>query len=65
MPNYDNQSNDKPFNDAMEHQQNIEGSPIPKETGKLPFPIKLIGFFLLFSVILIIVFAIIGGVIMN
>ncbi|WP_194842038.1 hypothetical protein [Gracilibacillus salitolerans] len=35
----------KPFNDVMEHKQNIEGAPINKG-GRLPLPIKIIGYFL-------------------
>ena len=56
---------EEPFNDAMKHQQNIEGSPVPNGRGKLPLPIKIIGFFLLTGIVLIIIFGIIGSLFMN
>lgn len=50
----ENQDENKrvPFNDAMEHLNKVEGFPISKG-GKLPFPIKLIGYFMLGGLILI------------
>ncbi|WP_165767984.1 hypothetical protein [Virgibacillus indicus] len=43
MSNHNEEPN-KPFNDAMEHKNNIEGFPINKG-GRLPLPIRLIGLF--------------------
>lgn len=48
-----NEELDKPFNDAMEHLNKMEGFPISKG-GKLPQPIKIIGYFLFGGMILII-----------
>ncbi|PJK16606.1 hypothetical protein CQS04_05465 [Chryseomicrobium excrementi] len=43
----------KPFNDAMEHLNKIEGYPVSRG-GKLPLPIKIIGYFLLAGILFII-----------
>lgn len=43
----------KPFNDAMEHLNKIEGYPVSRG-GKLPLPIKVIGYVLLAGVLFII-----------
>lgn len=43
----------KPFNDAMEHLNKIEGYPVSRG-GKLPLPIKVIGYILLAGIIFII-----------
>lgn len=50
IPNL-NDKPDKPFNDAMEHLNKIEGYPISKG-GNLPLPIKIIGYFMFGGVIL-------------
>ncbi len=44
MPNV-NDEKDKPFNDAVEHLNKIEGYPISKG-GNLPLLIKIIGYFM-------------------
>ncbi|WP_255358480.1 hypothetical protein [Halobacillus sp. KGW1] len=36
----------EPFNDAVEHQQKIEGSPAPGDRT-IPLPIRIIGYVLL------------------
>lgn len=48
-----NEEPDKPFNDAMEHINKIEGFPINKG-GRLPLPIRLIGYFMFGGIILMI-----------
>ncbi len=60
----ENEEQNKPFNDAMEHQQNVEGAPIPN-TGELPLPIKVIGYFLIGGIILILVFGLVGNFLFN
>ena len=57
MPNYHNES-DKPFNDAMDHLNKIEGYPISKG-GNLPLPIKIIGYFMFGGMIKMILFGLI------
>jgi len=44
---------EKPFNDAMDHLNKIEGYPVSRG-GKLPLPIKIIGYFLLAGVLFIV-----------
>ncbi len=44
---------EKPFNDAMEHLNKIEGYPVSRG-GKLPLPIKVIGYFLLAGVLFLV-----------
>ncbi|WP_413363754.1 hypothetical protein [Lysinibacillus sp. 3P01SB] len=46
-----NDEKDKPFNDAMDHLNKIEGYPIRKG-GKLPLPIKIIGYFMFGGIII-------------
>ena len=46
---------DKPFNDAVEHLNKIEGYPISKG-GNLPLPIKIIGYFMFGGIIITLVF---------
>lgn len=50
----DSKEPEKPFNDAMEHLNKIEGYPVSRG-GKLPLPIKIIGYFLLAGVLFIVV----------
>lgn len=45
---------EQPFNDAMEHLNKIEGYPVSRG-GKLPLPIKVIGYFLLAGVLFLVV----------
>ncbi|MBD1222096.1 hypothetical protein [Virgibacillus halodenitrificans] len=59
-----NEEQNKPFNDAMEHQQNVEGDPIP-HSGEFPRPIKIIGYFLIGGIILILVFGLVGNFLFN
>lgn len=44
---------EKPFNDAMDHLNKIEGYPVSRG-GKLPLPIKVIGYFLLAGVLFLV-----------
>ncbi|MFD2044746.1 hypothetical protein ACFSTA_07675 [Ornithinibacillus salinisoli] len=53
-----NEGPHKPFNDAMEHQQNIVGTPLGKK-GRLPLPIKLIGYFMVGGSVLFVLIGII------
>lgn len=46
---------DKPFNDAVEHLNKIEGYPISKG-GNLPLLIKIIGYFMFGGIIITLVF---------
>lgn len=57
MPNHDEKPN-KPFNDAMEHLNKIEGYPISKG-GNLPLPIKIIGYIMFGGTALLIVISLI------
>ncbi|MGP4038534.1 hypothetical protein ACTWP4_01300 [Gracilibacillus sp. D59] len=50
----------KPFNDVMEHKQNIEGAPTHKG-GRLPLPIKIIGYFLFGGMILMGIMAMVAN----
>jgi len=59
-----NEGSDKPFNDAMEHQHKIEGFPINKG-GKLPLPIRLIGYFMIGGIILMMLFGLFANFIFN
>ncbi|WP_202925686.1 hypothetical protein [Virgibacillus sp. MSP4-1] len=38
-------SHHKPFNDAIDHMRRVEGAPVGRG-GRLPKPIKFIGYFL-------------------
>lgn len=49
----DPKESEKPFNDAMEHLNKIEGYPVSRG-GKLPLPIKIIGYFLLAGILFIV-----------
>lgn len=49
----DPKESEKPFNDAMEHLNKIEGYPVSR-VGKLPLPIKIIGYFLLAGILFIV-----------
>lgn len=44
---------EQPFNDAMEHLNKIESYPVSRG-GKLPLPIKVIGYFLLAGVLFLV-----------
>ncbi|KHE73186.1 hypothetical protein LD39_00495 [Halobacillus sp. BBL2006] len=59
-----NGNHNKPFNDAIAHKQNIEGYP-KNSGGKLPLPIKLIGYFLFGSFILMILIGLVGNFLFN
>lgn len=59
-----NEDPNKPFNDAMEHQHKVEGFPINK-SGRLPLPIRLIGYFMFGGIILMTIFALLGNFIFN
>ncbi|SFG46658.1 hypothetical protein SAMN05216353_1463 [Halobacillus alkaliphilus] len=54
-------NDDKPFNDAIEHQQKNEGYPKPSE-GKLPLPIRLSGYFLFGGIVLMILLGLLGNI---
>ncbi|MGP4063228.1 hypothetical protein [Halobacillus sp. H74] len=60
----DNGNQHKPFNDAIAHKQNIEGYP-KASGGKLPLPIKLIGYFLFGSFFLMILIGVVGNFLFN
>ncbi|WP_101845603.1 hypothetical protein [Halobacillus sp. Marseille-P3879] len=55
---------DQPFNDAVEHQQKVEGQLKPTE-GKLPLPIRLIGYFLFGGIALMLLFGLLGNFLFN
>lgn len=55
-----NGNENKPFNDAIAHKQNIEGFPKTRG-GRLPLPIKLIGYFLFGSFILMLLIGLVGN----
>ncbi|WP_371018909.1 hypothetical protein [Pseudalkalibacillus sp. JSM 102089] len=55
-----NGNENKPFNDAIAHKQNIEGLPKTRG-GRLPLPIKLIGYFLFGSFILMLLIGLVGN----
>lgn len=57
-----NDEKEKPFNDAMEHLNKIEGYPIRK-VGKLPLPLKIIGYFMFGGIIIILVLGLILSII--
>ncbi|MEG0472918.1 MAG: hypothetical protein RR588_11335 [Solibacillus sp.] len=46
-----NDEKDKPFNDAMEHLNKIEGYPLRKGRN-LPLPLKIIGYFMFGGIII-------------
>ena len=48
----------EPFNDAMDHLNKIEGYPIGKG-GKLPLPLKIIGYFMFGGMIIMLVFGVV------
>ena len=48
----------EPFNDAMDHLNKIEGYPIRKG-GKLPLPLKIIGYFMFGGMIIMLVFGLV------
>jgi len=54
----------KPFNDVMDHMQNIEGHPTTRG-GKLPLPIKIIGYFIYVSLGIMLLGALFGNLIFN
>ncbi|MFK3960021.1 hypothetical protein [Guptibacillus hwajinpoensis] len=54
-----NENENKPFNDAIAHKQNIEGYPKTRG-GKLPLPIKVIGFFLFGSLVIMLLIGLVG-----
>ncbi|MBM7553069.1 hypothetical protein [Thalassobacillus pellis] len=49
-----------PFNDAMEHQRKFEGYPGPGK-GRLPLPIRLIGYFICGGIVIMILVALVGN----
>ncbi|TGB02916.1 hypothetical protein [Halobacillus salinus] len=54
----------KPFNDVIAHQQNIEGYPKTRG-GRLPKPIKFIGYFLFGTFALLMLFGFIANILLN
>ncbi|WP_404451547.1 hypothetical protein LG329_14580 [Virgibacillus necropolis] len=67
MSNHDNENDynqpNKPFNDAIDHLNTIEGNPMKSETkmSQLPKGIRLIGYVFIACFILFIVAALIGN----
>ncbi|WP_085994175.1 hypothetical protein [Oceanobacillus senegalensis] len=59
-----NKEQDKPFNDAMEHQHKVEGFPT-NQGGRLPLPIRLIGYFIFGGIILMILLGFFGNILFN
>ncbi|GGD14083.1 hypothetical protein [Pontibacillus salipaludis] len=59
-----NEDQNKPFNDAIAHKQDIEGFPKTRG-GRLPLPIKLIGYFLVGGMIIMFLFGFIGNFFFN
>ena len=55
-----NGNENKPFNDAIAHKQNIEGFP-KTSGGRLPSPIKVIGYFLFGSFLLMLLIGLVGN----
>ncbi|UOQ85059.1 hypothetical protein [Gracilibacillus salinarum] len=45
MRNHDDHQQNKPFNDVIDHMQQTEGAPVNRG-GRLPKPIKIIGYLL-------------------
>ncbi|ASF40677.1 hypothetical protein CEH05_16560 [Halobacillus halophilus] len=60
----DHKDYDEPFNDTADHQQNIEGYPKPSD-GRLPLPIRLIGYFLFGGILLMVLAGLLGNVLFN
>ncbi|MFC4559267.1 hypothetical protein ACFO3D_13795 [Virgibacillus kekensis] len=59
---YDNnEEHEKPFNDAIDHFQKVEGGPSAGMGGRLPLPIRIIGYCILAAIVLLVI----GGVIGN
>ncbi|MCA0984248.1 hypothetical protein LCL89_09345 [Halobacillus yeomjeoni] len=56
--------NNKPFNDVIAHQQHIEGSP-KTGRGRLPLFIRIIGYFLFGSFLLMMVVGVIALFLFN
>ncbi|WP_431801088.1 hypothetical protein [Halobacillus andaensis] len=54
----------EPFNDAVEHQQKVEGQ-LKSSEGKLPLPIRLIGYFLFGGIPLMLLFGLLGNFLFN
>ncbi|RWZ58548.1 hypothetical protein EQV77_06165 [Halobacillus fulvus] len=54
----------KPFNDVIAHKQNIEGYPKGRG-GKLPLPIKIIGYVLFGSFFLMMLIGVVGNILFN
>ncbi|WP_163580734.1 hypothetical protein [Gracilibacillus saliphilus] len=48
------------FNDVIEHNQKVEGAPITRG-GRLPLPIKIIGYFLFGGMAIMIVLGMIAN----
>lgn len=63
MSNHNEEPN-KPFNDAMEHKNKIEGFTINKG-GRLPLPIRLIGYFMFGGIILMILIGLFANIFLN
>ncbi|MFD2658404.1 hypothetical protein [Gracilibacillus thailandensis] len=53
-------SPNKSFNDVIEHKQKVEGAPITRG-GRLPLPIKIIGYFLFGGMAIMIVLSMIAN----
>ncbi|MGP4070780.1 hypothetical protein [Halobacillus sp. B29] len=60
----DHKDYDVPFHDAADHQQKIEGYPKPSD-GRLPLPIRLIGYFLFGGISLMVLAGLLGNVLFN
>jgi len=58
--NNGNENENKPFNDAIAHKQKIEGFPKTRG-GRLPLPIKLIGYLLFGSLLLMLLVGLVGN----
>ncbi|UFU00311.1 hypothetical protein KO561_04995 [Radiobacillus kanasensis] len=57
---YHEDNENKPFNDAMDHMQKIEGVP-NNSGGRLPLGIRFIGYFLVGGIALIILFGLVAS----
>ena len=53
----------KPFNDVIDHKQTIEGYPTGRR-GKLPKPIKMVGYILFGSFFFMLLFGLIGNMLL-
>ncbi|SIS63514.1 hypothetical protein [Salimicrobium flavidum] len=59
-----NNDDNEPFNDAIDHQHNIEGDPTPSG-GSMPLPIRVIGYFLIGGIVVMLFTGLLGNLLFN